>query len=86
MKKNKIERIKGYGKFKSKNEISVIDENGTEIDTIIADNIIIATGARPKSIPAIPGDHKNIITSAEAMTLSEQPKGNDYCRCRCNWY
>ena len=74
MKKNKIERIKGFGKFKSKNEIVVVDESGTEIDTIIADNIIIATGARPKSIPSIPVDHKKIITSAEAMTLSEQPK------------
>ena len=74
MKKNKIERIKGFGKFVSKNEIKVFDDDENEIDTIIADNIIIATGARPKSIPAIPVDREKIITSSEAMNLSEQPK------------
>ena len=74
MKKNKIERIKGFGKFVSKNEIKVYDDDDNEIDTIIADNIIIATGARPKSIPAIPVDREKIITSSEAMNLSEQPK------------
>lgn len=74
MKKNKIERIKGYGKFVSKNEIKVYDDSNEEIDSITADNIIIATGARPKSIPAIPVDRKKIITSSEAMSLPEQPK------------
>ncbi len=74
MKKNKIERIKGYGKFVSKNEIKVYDDNNTELDSITADNIIIATGARPKSIPAIPVDRKKIITSSEAMSLPDQPK------------
>ena len=39
-----------------------------------ADKIIIATGARPRTIPAIPVDRKNIITSTEAMSLAEQPK------------
>lgn len=74
MKKNNIERIKGYGKLISKNEIKVYDDKNNEIESVLADNIIIATGARPKSIPAIPVDHKKIITSSEAMTLTEQPK------------
>jgi len=74
MKKNKIERIKGYGKFISKNKIQVIDDSGKEIDSISADNIIIATGARPKSIPSIPVDRQKIITSSEAMTLEKQPE------------
>ncbi|MFZ1281021.1 MAG: FAD-dependent oxidoreductase, partial [Ignavibacteriaceae bacterium] len=39
-----------------------------------ADNIIIATGARPKTFPNIPVDRINIITSTEAMNLSAQPK------------
>ena len=73
MRKNNIERIKGYGKFVSKNEIEVYEDDKV-VDTINAKNIIIATGARPKSIPSIPVDYKKIITSSEAMTLEKLPK------------
>lgn len=74
MRKNGIERIKGYGKFISQNEIEVFDEKEKVIETIEADKIIIATGARPKSLPEIPIDRKKIITSSEAMTLNKQPE------------
>ena len=73
LKKNKIDRIKGFGKLTSQNEITVFDEGKNEIAKIISEKIIIATGARPKSIPAIPVDRKRIITSSEAMTLNEIP-------------
>ena len=73
-KKNKVERIKGFGKLTSANEISVFDEANNEIKKIAADKIIIATGARPKSIASIPVDREKIITSSEAMTLKEIPK------------
>jgi dihydrolipoamide dehydrogenase len=74
VKKNKIDRIRGFGKLSSKNEIEISDDKGKQIDSIKADKIIIATGARPRSIPAIPVDRKNIITSTEAMILEELPK------------
>src|SRR3989339_198000 len=74
IKKNKIDRIRAYGKLASKNQIDLYDEKGKKTDSITADNIIVATGARPKMIPAIPVDKKNIITSTEAMILPEQPK------------
>jgi len=74
MRKNKIERIKGYGKFKNQNTIEVYDDNKKLIDTVSADKIIIATGAHPKQIPSIPIDRKKIITSREAMSLDSQPK------------
>jgi len=74
VKKNKIDRIKGYGKITSKNEIKIFDENKTEIDTINADKIIIATGARPRTVDSIPVDNKNIITYFEALSHEDQPK------------
>ncbi|PKL83844.1 MAG: dihydrolipoyl dehydrogenase [Ignavibacteriae bacterium HGW-Ignavibacteriae-3] len=74
IKKNKIERIRGFGRFSSKNRIDILDKNGKEIDSIQATKIIIATGARPKSVSEIPVDYKNIITSTEAMNLPSQPK------------
>jgi dihydrolipoamide dehydrogenase len=74
IKKNKIDRIRGFGKFASKNELSIFDENGKQIDSIIAKNIIIATGAQPKEVPSIKIDRIKIITSTEAMIITEQPK------------
>lgn len=74
VKKNKVDRVKGFGKITSKTTIDIYDENEKKIDSITADKIIIATGARPRSIDSIPVDKKNIITSTEAMNLSEQPK------------
>jgi len=74
VKNNKIDRIRGFGKFKSKNELTIFDEDGKQFDSITAKNIIIATGAQPKEVPSIPIDRKKIITSTEAMILSEQPK------------
>ena len=74
IKKNKIDRIKGFGKLASSNLIDIFNHEGKSIDSVTADNIIIATGARPKDIPSLPVDHKMIITSTEAMNLPEQPK------------
>jgi len=74
IKKNKIDRIRGYGKFKSKNQLEIFNEDGKKTETVKANKIIIATGASPKSLPAIPVDKKNIITSTEAMILPELPK------------
>jgi dihydrolipoamide dehydrogenase len=74
IKKNKVDRIRGYGKLVSKNTIEILDEKGKTVESIKADKIIIATGASPRYIPAIPVDRKNIITSTEAMILEEQPK------------
>lgn len=74
IKKNKIERIRGFGKFVSKNEIEIFDNDGKSFDSVVADKIIIATGARPRIFRSIPVDRKNIITSTEAMNLPKQPK------------
>ena len=74
IKKNKIDRIRGYGKLISQNQIDIFDSDGKKIESISSDKIIIATGSKPKSFPSIPVDRKNIITSTEAMNLPTQPK------------
>ena len=74
IKKNKINRIRGFGKLTSTTQISVFDENQNEIEKIEADKIIISTGARTKTFNTIPIDRKMIITSTEAMILDKQPK------------
>jgi len=73
MKKNKIDVYTGVGSFVNKNKIKVTAEDGKtqEIET---KNTIIATGSKPISIPPVPIDKKRIITSTEALNLTEVPK------------
>jgi len=74
IKKNKGDRIRGFGRLTANKTIEISDEKGKVIDSVNAENIIIATGARPRNLPSIPVDRKNIITSTEAMSLEKQPK------------
>ena len=72
MKKNKIDVHYGHGSFVSKNKIAVNGKDGiTEIET---DKTIIATGSKPSTLPGITIDKKRIITSTEALNLTEIPK------------
>jgi dihydrolipoamide dehydrogenase len=72
MDKNKIEVHQGVGSFKDANTIFVTGENGTS--EISGKNIIIATGSKPNFFPGMEPDKKRIITSTEALNLSEIPK------------
>jgi dihydrolipoamide dehydrogenase len=72
MKKNKIEVVKGTAALTGKNTIKVTND-GKTTDTIKSKSVIIATGGRPRSVPGVEIDRKKVITSTEAMSLSEQP-------------
>jgi len=73
MKKNKITVFSGYGKFISENTISVEIENGV-IENIMGKNFIIATGSLPKLLPNMKVDGEYIMTSDDALEMSELPK------------
>jgi dihydrolipoamide dehydrogenase len=74
-KKNKVDYMKGWGKFDGPNEIAV-DLNGGSTETISAKNIIIATGSEPSSLPAgmLDIDEKYVVTSTGALELDKIPK------------
>ena len=71
MKKNKIDVFTGVGSFVSATEIKI---SGEKEETITAENTIIATGSKPASLPGMEIDKKRIISSTEALSLSEIPK------------
>lgn len=73
MKNNKIEVFEGVGSFETKNKINVSKADGKS-ETIDTDKVIIATGSKPASLPFIEIDKKRIITSTEALNLTEVPK------------
>ena len=72
-KKNKIELISGSGKIVGKGKVEVSKDNKAS-ETIISKHVIIATGARPRSLPSVKIDGKQIISSTEAMLLQQPPK------------
>jgi dihydrolipoamide dehydrogenase len=73
MKKNKVDVLQGTGSFKDKNTVVVTSADGKSAE-LTTKNVIIATGSKPISIPAVPIDKKRIITSTEALNLPEVPK------------
>lgn len=73
MKKNKITVFNGHASFVSKTQISVAKEDGST-ETVDSDKFIIATGSKPSTVPGVEIDKTRIITSTEALKLTEVPK------------
>ncbi len=74
MSKNKITVYKGSGRFSSKGNIDVIDDDGKVVESLTYKNATISTGARPRSLPNVAIDRAKIITSSEAMNLETFPE------------
>jgi dihydrolipoamide dehydrogenase len=72
LKKNKVSYFKGTGSFKNNNEISILDEKGTET-LIHSEKTIIATGSVSVSLPGIEIDEKIIVSSTGALKLDRVP-------------
>ena len=73
MKKNKVEWIKGYGKYAGpgKVEVTAADGNVTTLETKF---VILATGSVARMIPGLQPDPQFILTNIEILNLSTIPK------------
>jgi dihydrolipoamide dehydrogenase len=72
MKANQIRVIRGEGQIIESRTVEVLDAEGQK-EVIKTKNIIIATGSKVMRLP-IPGiDSEGVITSDEALSLSELP-------------
>ena len=72
-KKNKIETITGFGKLKDNHTVEVSSPDGNKT-SYTAKHIILATGARSRTLPNLPQDGVKIIGYRQALTLPKQPK------------
>ena len=70
LRKNEVEHISGEATLKGNGVVEVAPD-GKQLH---AANIIIAAGARPRSIPSLPVDGDTVITSKEAIVLNDLPK------------
>ena len=67
--KNNVEQLKGVGVLRDRNIVQIEDTG----QTLSAENVIIATGARERNLPGLPIDRQVVITSREALELREVP-------------
>lgn len=74
MKKNKVTVYDGHGALGGKGSVIVSDASKKVIETIEAKHIILATGARARSLPGLEADGKLVWTYREAMVPTELPK------------
>lgn len=69
---NNVKIVEGTASFKDKNTLLIEDKEGQTTELEFED-AIIATGSRPKEIPALPFSNR-IIDSTGALNLSEIPE------------
>ena len=74
MKKNKIEVIQGSASFVTAEELEVAGPNGKPTEKVEAKQVIVATGARARSIPGIEVDGERVITSKHALAMTRIPE------------
>ena len=69
LRKNNVTHLEGAARLTAPNRLA-IEPGGAVIQ---AKNIIIATGARPRALPALPIDGQRIISSRESIVLTDLP-------------
>ncbi|MBH0160183.1 dihydrolipoyl dehydrogenase [Fictibacillus sp. 26RED30] len=80
MKKGKIEVYEGIGRILGPSifspmpgTISVEFNDGTENEILIPQNVIVATGSRPRSLPGLEIDGDLVMSSDEALEMENLP-------------
>jgi dihydrolipoamide dehydrogenase len=73
LRKNNVSVFDGHGRFVGKGRLAVA-KNGTTVTDLTAEHIILATGARARSLPGLEPDGERVWTYKEAMVPPEIPK------------
>src|SRR5258708_9629005 len=72
--KNKITAFQGSGRIDKTGSVAVLGEDGAVKDTLVAKNILIASGSEVTPLPGVTVDEKKIVSSTGALELAEVPK------------
>ncbi len=70
LRKNKVDHISGEASLRDGQTIEVSPDGRV----LKAKNVILATGARPRSIPSLPIDGEVVMTSRHALALRQLPE------------
>lgn len=72
-KKNKVDYIVGKAKVIAPGMVEVT-EGESKGKYFTANNVLLATGCKPRPLPGVPVDGKRVMTSREALDMKEMPK------------
>lgn len=79
MRKHNIQVIRGAGRvtgpsiFSPRSGAVAVELEDGEMETVVPEHLIIATGSRPRSLPGLEPDGIRILSSESALTLEELP-------------
>jgi dihydrolipoamide dehydrogenase len=73
MRKNKVQVFDGHGRLDGKKTVAVA-KDGKDSESVQAEHIILATGARARTLPGLEPDGKHIWTYKEAMVPEAMPR------------
>ncbi|MFZ5791965.1 MAG: dihydrolipoyl dehydrogenase [Pseudomonadota bacterium] len=73
LKKHKVTVFDGHGKLAGKGKLAVT-KDGKQVTEIAAPHVVLATGARARSLPGLEPDGKLVWTYKEAMVPPSMPK------------
>ncbi|MGB2491349.1 MAG: dihydrolipoyl dehydrogenase [Candidatus Puniceispirillum sp.] len=71
-KKNKVTRLHGTARIDGAGSVTITE--GNDKGSYKAENILIASGSHPSSLPGIDIDEKRIVSSTGALALGKVPK------------
>ncbi|HRG09062.1 MAG TPA: NAD(P)/FAD-dependent oxidoreductase, partial [Cyclobacteriaceae bacterium] len=62
----------GHARLKTAHEVEITQ--GSKVETVYAENIILATGSRPRYLPELPIDEKIVLTSEGIEDITDFPE------------
>ncbi len=72
--KNKITWLKGQGKFTGRSDVGIlVAVEGDEPETVVAKNVIIATGSNARHLPGVKVDNKIVCDNEGALAFDSVP-------------
>jgi dihydrolipoamide dehydrogenase len=80
MKKYKIDVYRGNGRlispsiFSPRSGTVSVETGDGEFENLVPGHLIVATGSRPRTLPGLEADGEYVLTSDEALELTELPK------------
>jgi len=73
--KNKITWLKGHGKFAGRNDVGIlVAVDGDESETVVAKNVIVATGSNARHLPGLKVDNKIVCDNEGALAFESVPQ------------
>ena len=73
LRKNKVSVYEGHGRLAARGKVAVL-KDGKPAGELLAKHIILATGARPRVLPGLEPDGKQVWTYKEAMIPEAMPR------------